>query len=173
MSVAPETAPLTIAGHSIAVQDRAGGLLNLRIALHGESFVALARALAKLAGVRVTSGPEAAGRERCCVVHCPGFKMVVSSPPEEDADFALALVSRTPQAALVVMSDLGAVLERLMIEPPPIAEVVARGKAGWRASTKTSSSLSRSSLQQGKPLARKTALTRKTPLRRGRGPSSR
>jgi hypothetical protein len=149
---------LTIAGHSVALVDRAGGMLSLRISLGEGSLDELARALAKLDGVRVTSGPEGFGGDRCCVAHCPGFKMVVSSPGREEG-FALALVSRAPQAALSVMSDLGAALERLMSLPPPVPEP---------APATTPSSLRRSPLARGKPLARKTALRRKTPLARGR-----
>src|SRR5262245_182454 len=100
------TGPVTIAGRRVAVRDRAGGILSLGIALNGEPLIELARALARLDGVRVTGGPEGAGRERCYVAHCPGFKMVVSAPETDGGDFALALVSRMPQAALVVLSDL-------------------------------------------------------------------
>ena len=170
MSVATDSAPLTIAGHSIASLDRAGGMLSLRVALHGGSLVELARALSKVDGVRVTSGPESAGRDRCYVAHCPGFKLVVSCPAGEDGDAALALVSRTPQAALSVMSDLGATLERLMSVPTRLADLVSMtAKTKTKTMTMTpSSSLRRSSLQQGKPLARKTQLQRRTPLARGR-----
>jgi hypothetical protein len=156
---------LTIAGHTVAALDRAGGLLSLRVGLQGGSLADLARALGKLDGVRVTTGgPEAAGRERCYVAHCPGFKLVVSSPAGEAGDFALALVSRTPQAALSVMSDLGATLERLMSmpSPPPLADVVSRKAPGSALVRKTAL------LSPGKPLARKTALRRRTPLARGR-----
>jgi hypothetical protein len=134
-------------------------MLSLRISLGDGSLVELTRALAKLDGVRLTSGPEGIGGGRCCVVHCPGFKMVVSSPAGQGEGFALALVSRAPQAALSVMSDLGAALERLMSLPPPAPDP---------PSAATTSSLRRSSLARGKPLARKTTLRRKTPLARGR-----
>jgi hypothetical protein len=175
MIVAPDTALPTIAGHTFALRDRAGGMLNLRIALRGASLVALARALAKLDGVRVTGGPEGAGPERCYLVHCLGFKMVLSVPDGEATDFALALVSRTPQAALAVMSDLGSILERLMSEPLRLSEPTPAERHGFRrregdppALKRTSAPLRRSTLQQGKPLARKTGLRRKTPLARGR-----
>ena len=134
-------------------------MLSLRISLGDGSFVELARALAKLDGVRVTSGPEGIGSDRCCVAHCPGFKMVVSSPGGQGEGFALVLVSRAPQAALSVMSDLGAALERLMSLPPPAPEP---------APATPTSSLRRSPLARGKPLGRKTALRRSTPLARGR-----
>ena len=105
MAVATDRlALLTIAGHTVASLDRAGGMLSLRIGLHGGALADLARALGKLDGVRVTSGPQAADSERCYVAHCPGFKLVVSSPANEAGEFALALVSRAPQAALSVMS---------------------------------------------------------------------
>jgi hypothetical protein len=175
MSVAPDSAPLTIAGHTFTLQDRTGDLLNLRVALGGASLVPLARALARLDGVRITGGPEGAGSRRGYIVHCLGFKMVLSAPLGETADFALALVSRTPQAALAVMSDLGTVLERLMSEPsqlftPTRAERYGTGRAAGDppASMRASSALRRSALQPGKPLRRKTELRRKTPLGRGR-----
>ena len=175
MDVAPHIDTPTIAGHSFELQDRAGAMLNLRIALRGVSLVAFARALAKLDGVRVTGGPGGAGPERCYLVHCLGFKMVLSVPDGEATDFALALVSRTPQAALAVMSDLGSILERLMSEPPRLPEPVPAERHGFRLSGKhrpalkrTSTPLRRSTIQKGKPLARKTGLMRKTPLARGR-----
>ena len=108
---------MSLAGHAITISERAGGLLNLRVALGGAPLVALVRTLAKLDGVRATGGPTTTGPERVFVVHCPGFKMVLSVP-EDGADFANALVSRTPQATLAVMSELGSDLERLMSEPP-------------------------------------------------------
>ena len=159
-------------------------MLNLQIALRGAPLVALARALAKLDGVRVTGGPDASaagsrsgsGRERSYLVHCLGFKMVLTAPPAGEAgDFALALVSRTPQVALAVMSDLGSVLERLMSEPPRPVDLASFDRDGSRPAEgdspglmKTSSTLRRSTLQQGKPLVRKTALRRKTRLARSR-----
>lgn len=166
MSVTPEAAtpPTTIAGYSFALRDRTGGnggLLNLQIALHGAPLVALARALATLDGVRVTRGPAGVGPERCYLVHCSGFKMVLSLTDDAHADFALALVSRTPQATLALMSELGSLLERLMSAPPPVA-------AEPPAVASPPSALRRTALVQGKPLARKTALRRKTPLARSR-----
>src|SRR5437763_17052766 len=99
MSVASDAAPLlTIAGHAVASLERAGGLLSLRVGLRGGSLVDLARALGKLDGVRVMSGPQEDGRGRCFIAQCPGFKLVVSSPAAEGGEFALALVSRAPQA---------------------------------------------------------------------------
>ena len=155
---------MNIAGHAFTVCDRAGGLLNLRIALGGAPLVALVQTLATLDGVRVTGGPTSTGPERGVVVHCPGFKMVLSVP-EEGADFATALVSRTPQATLAVVSELGSHLERLMSEPPRLPEPAPVAHHGV---TRPSLPLHRSTLKQGKPLARKTGLTRKTPLARGR-----
>jgi hypothetical protein len=153
---------MSLAGHAFTVCDRAGGLLNLRIALGGAPLVALARTLAKLDGVRVTGGPTTTGPERVFVVHCPGFKMVLSVP-EDGADFATALVSRTPQAVLAVMSELGSDLERIMSEPPRLPEpapVESHGVA------RPSLPLRRSTLKQGKPLTRTAGLKRKTPLAR-------
>ncbi len=153
---------MSLEGHAFTVCDRAGGLLNLRIALGGAPLVVLVRALAKLDGVRVTGGPTSTGPERRFVVSCPGFTMVLSVP-EDGADFVTALVSRTPQATLAIMSELGSHLERLMSEPPRLPEPapveshsVARGALPLRRST----------LKQGKPLARTAGLKRKTPLAR-------
>jgi len=160
----------------LAVQDRAGGVLSLRIALDGTPVVELARALARLEGVRVTGGPQGgADRGRSFLVHCLGFQMVLSAPAGEAGDFALAMVSRTPQAALGVMSDLGSVLERLMSVPPPSSQPAPAARYrphpatdGSPVAMRASSALRRSGLKQGKPLARKTQLRRKTPLARGR-----
>jgi hypothetical protein len=157
-----DTSPLTIAGHELVSHEHAGGLLNLRLALRGEPLVALARSLAKLPGVRVTTGPETDGRERCHVVHCQGFKMILSAPAAEAPDHAVALVSRSPQTALALLSDLGATLEHLM-SAPPLAEAKPPTE---RPAPRPP--LRRSGLQQGAPLARRTELKRKTPLARGR-----
>ena len=152
---------MSLAGHAFTVCDRAGGLLNLRIALGGAPLVVLVRTLAELDGVRVTGGPTSTGPERF-VVHCPGFKMVLSVP-EDGADFATALVSRTPQATLAIMSELGSHLERLMSEPPRLPEPAAVAHHGV---TRPSLPLRRSTLKRGKPLARTAGLKRKTPLAR-------
>ena len=153
---------MSLAGHTFTVCDRAGGLLNLRIALGGAPLVELVRTLAKSDGVRVTGGPTSTGPERGFVVHCPGFKMVLSVP-EDGADFVTALVSRTPQAALAVVSGLGSHLERLMTEPPRPPEPAPVESRGV---TRPSLALRRSRLKQGKPLARTAGLKRKTPLAR-------
>ena len=176
--------PATIAGHPIEVRDRAGAVLTLRIGLGGASILALAQAISRLDGVRVTGGQGGAGRERGYLVHCQGFQMVLSAMVEEGAGadssavVALALVSRAPPAALAVTSDLACLLELLMIEPPTLIEVAPRegasdrrageARPGGFASARTSSPLRSSALKPGKPLARKTPLRRKTPLSRGR-----
>jgi hypothetical protein len=49
---------MSIAGRPFSVRERAGGLLNLRIALQGSTASELARELAALGGVRVVRGPE-------------------------------------------------------------------------------------------------------------------
>jgi hypothetical protein len=174
MSAASVPGSLMIAGHPIVALERTGGLLSLRVALQGQSLVEWARTLGKLDGVRVTNGPEGLGRERCFLVHCPGFKVVISTQEGQDADVALALVSRAPQAALAVISDLGAVLEGLITAPPPIAEPEPEPEpepakvASQGSSLRRGSSLSRGKpLAQGKPLARTSPLRRKTPLARG------
>jgi hypothetical protein len=153
---------MSLVGHAFTVCDRAGGVLNGRIALGGAPLGALVGTLAKLDGVRVTGGPPSAGPERCFVVHCPGFKMVLSVP-EPGADFATALVSRTPQAILAVVSELGSDLERLMSEPPRLPEPAPVESHGV---TRPSLPLRRSTLKSGKPLARTAGLKRKTPLAR-------
>lgn len=158
----------TLAGHAVLSHEHAGGLLNLRIALGGAPLVTLARALAKLDGVRVTTGPEADGRQRPYLVHCAGFKLVLSSPSAEPADHAVALVSRSAQA-LALMSELDVVLERLMTQPPPLPEAhPAPAESETPAPERSSLPQRRSALRQGTPLARKTELKRKTPLARGR-----
>jgi hypothetical protein len=157
--------PLMIAGHRIVATERAGGLLSLRIALQGRPLTALGQLLAKLDGVRVTSGPQGLGRERCLLVHCPGFKIVLSTDDGQD-DAALALVSRAPQAALAVISELAGLLDRLFTAPP--AEEVAATPTPSKKPWKQGSSLGRgSSLKPGKPLARGKPLQRRTPLARG------
>jgi hypothetical protein len=88
---------------------------------------------------------------------------MVLSGPEDGGDFATALVSRTPQAALAVVSELGSHLERLMSEPPRLPEPAPVAHHGV---TRPSLPLRRSTLKQGKPLARAAGLTRKTPLAR-------
>src|SRR3954454_21975558 len=141
---------MSIARDAFTVCDRAGGLLNLRIALGGAPVVALVRTLAELDGVRVTGGPTHTGAERGFVVQCPGFKMVLSVP-EDGADFVTALVSRTPQAALSVVSELGSHLEHLMTEPPQLPDPAP---VESQPATRPSPPLRRSTLKQGKPLAR-------------------
>jgi hypothetical protein len=168
----------TIAGHSFTRGGLAGGMLSLRIALGGGDLVGLARRLAKLEGVRVTGGPGG-DRERCFLVSCSGFKMVLSCPADEPEDSAAALVSRVPPAALTIVSDLGSLLDRLMTEP---SRLIGRSSAGPRevsdrdgdpssqssfSQTKAPAALRRSGLKQGKPLVRKTPLLRKSPLARG------
>src|SRR5450755_2347025 len=82
------------------------------------------RALARLEGVRVTSGPAIASRGDCYLVHCPGFKMVLSAPAP-GGDFAPALLSRTIESAestppkLALTCELSAVFASLMRTPPP------------------------------------------------------
>ena len=159
--IAPAATPVTIAGHRAVVIDRAGSILSIRIVLEDGALATLARALGRLDGVRVTGGPEGVDGTRCYIAHCPGFKMVVSAPQGERTDFALALVSRAPQATLAVMSDLEATLERLMTPPP------APAPSAPRAPAEAAPFLRRAPLKPGKPLARKGPLRRNKPLRRG------
>jgi hypothetical protein len=153
---------MSLEGNPFTVCDRADGLLNLRIALRGAPVVVLVQALAKLDGVRVTGGHTSTVPERGFVVHCPGFKMVLSVP-EDGADFVTALVSRTPKETLAVISELAGDLERLMSEPPRLPEPAPVESHGV---TRSSLPLRRSTLKQGKPLARTARLQRKTPLAR-------
>src|SRR4051812_34175216 len=171
------SSPPAIAGHAVTVESMAGEIMSLRIGLRGEPLVALARALMKLDGVRVTAGPESTGRGSCYTVSCLGFKMVLSSPPLEGrGDVALALVSREPRPPLALLSEVGSVLDALMSALPASAPRPVRGGASASkqdseevtgAGVRTSSSsLHRSTLRPGKALARRTELKRKTPLRR-------
>jgi hypothetical protein len=182
-TVANDVASVTIAGHTFAsAGSAAGGVLNLRVSLRGSTLAELARVLARLEGVRVTSGPAITSRGDCYLVHAPGFKMVLSAPAP-GGDYAPALLSRTIDSnppKLTATCDLSAVFASLMSAPSPSSrdeEIPAATRAAVKAaaaavaaavdrSPKTST-LRRAALQPGKTLARKTPLTRKTPLRRG------
>jgi hypothetical protein len=109
--------PMSIAGRSFSIRDRAGGLLNLRIALQGSTASEFARDLAALDGVRVVRGPESISRGTCYLVHCLGFKLVLSA--DEADDSMLALVSRVPTDVVSERtSELSATLTLLMQEQP-------------------------------------------------------
>jgi len=170
-TVANDVASVTIAGHAFAsAGGAAGGILNLRVSLRGGALADLARVLARLEGVRVTSGPAIASRGDCYLVHCPGFKMVLSAAAP-GGDFALALVSRTAEPKVQKLADtceLSAVFASLMRAPPPPAPRIEEAPTADRLASPRTSTLRRASLQPGKMLARKAPLTRKTPLRRGR-----
>jgi hypothetical protein len=180
-TVANDVASVTIAGHTFAsAGGAAGGILNLRISLSGSTLAELARVLARLEGVRVTSGPAIASRGDCYLVHAPGFKMVLSAPAP-GGDFAPALLSRTIDSnppKLAATCDLSAVFASLMSAPPPVPRIEAPAAMARAAAAPTAtaaagdrspktSTLRRAALQPGKTLARKAPLTRKTPLRRG------
>ncbi len=188
LKVANDVASVTIAGYMFASDGGPGGLsgvgtggiLNLRVGLRGGALVELARALGRIGGVRVTSGPAIASRGDCYLLHCPGFKMVLSVP-DLASGFAHALLSRNGASAptLAVACELGAVFESLMRAPPPRAEPTAgpalEGRPGrpggpGRPAWPKTSTLRRAALQPGKTLARKAPLGRKTPLRRSRWP---
>lgn len=148
-----------------------GGILNVRVALRGTPLADLARALARVEGVRVTSGPRMVAGGECYLVHCPGFKMVVSSPAP-GTDTAQGLVSRTVEPTAALTSDLAVALDRLMRTTPagvvraPIApEPIATGTDPDDGPAR--STLRRAPLRPGKTLARKAPLVRRTPLRRG------
>src|SRR5579863_3419201 len=121
-TVANDVASVTIAGHTFASAGAAaGGILNLRVSLRGSTLAQLARVLARLEGVRVTSGPAIASRGDCYLVHAPGFKMVLSAPAP-GGDYAPALLSRTlgtDTPKLAVTCDLSGVFASLMSGPTP------------------------------------------------------
>src|SRR5450631_3991444 len=173
-TVANDVASVTIAGHTFAsAGGAAGGILNLRVSLRGSTLADLARVLARLEGARVTSGPAIASRGDCYLVHCPGFKMVLSAPPS-GADFAPALLSRTAEQKLQELQQpadtcevSGAFASLMRTRPPPAPRIEEAPTADRLASPKTST-LRRASRQPGKTLARKAPLRRKTPLGRGR-----
>jgi hypothetical protein len=168
-----------IAGYAFSVDGQpTGGMLNLRVALKDAPLVDLARALGKLEGVRVTVGPAIVSRGDCYVVHCPGFKLVLSATAP-GSDFAQALLSRAIEPVLTISCELTQLFGRLMKAPPPRSagsaerQPATADRAPRTASTGLStgsSTLRRTALQPGKTLARKTPLTRKTPLGRGRKP---
>jgi hypothetical protein len=168
--VANDVASATIAGHLFAwagmTGGPAGGILNLRIGLRGGTLVGLAHALARLDGVRVTSGPAIASRGDCFLVHCPGFKLVLSAPAPGD-DFAPALVSRTVPPTLAVPCELSQGLGGLMRAPSAPAQAAPKRVAEASPPSPKTSTLRRAGLQPGKTLSRKTPLQRRTPLGRG------
>lgn len=173
-TVANDVASVTIAGHTFASPGgAAGGILNLRVSLRGSTLADLARVLARLEGARVTSGPAIASRGDCYLVHCPGFKMVLSAPAS-GADFAPALLSRTAEQKLQELQqpedtcELSAAFASLMCTPPPPAPRIEEAPTADRLASPKTSTLRRASLQPGKTLARKAPLRRKTPLGRGR-----
>ena len=161
-----------IAGYPFSVEGQpTGGMLNLRVALKSAPLVELARALGKLEGVRVTVGPAIVSRGDCYVVHCPGFKLVLSATAP-GSDFAQALLSRAIEPALTISCGLTELFGRLMKAPPRPASTDERqsemANRAPRPAWMGTSTLRRTALQPGKTLARKTPLTRKTPLGRGK-----
>ncbi len=176
VKVANDVASVTVAGYTFASAGATGaplgGILHLRVGLRGSGLVDLARTLGRIGGVRVTSGPTIASRGDCYLVHCPGFKMVLSAP-DPASGFAQALLSRTIEPALAITCELAVGFTGLMSSPPPRTEAAAAPALGDRAlgpAWPKTSTLRRAALQPGKTLARKTPLTRKTPLGRGRWP---
>ena len=179
--VGNDVAFATVAGYTFAwaglTGGASGGILSVRVTLRRAALADLARALGRLPGVRVTSGPAmSAGGGDCYVVHCPGFKMVLSSP-EPGTDNAAGLVSRTAPAAVTLTSELAIALDGLMRTAPRPAAPKAPVSPPAAAATPTrrdppTSTLRRAPLRPGKTLTRKTALTRRTPLRRRRDPEA-
>ena len=177
--VANDVASVTIAGHTFAwagitgmTGGGASGILNLRGGMRGSALPELARALGRLEGVRVTSGPAIASRGDCYLIHCPGFKLVLSAPAPGD-DFAPALLSRTLAPTLAVTCALSNAFAGLMTPPRPRAEVSSpvvepEAEPAVEPAWPKRSTLRRAALQPGKTLLRKTPLSRKTPLGRGR-----
>jgi hypothetical protein len=171
---------MTIAGHAFTVKERAGDLISLRIALQGSLISELALKLSGLSGVRVTKGPEGMGRRRTFIAQCPGFKVILSA--DETADAVMALVSPVADDVRAApVSELRVLLTGLMKPPapPPPSEAKPSWREGFTFGTKShshdsqpgvalkASPLRRTALAPGKPLARKTLLTRRTPLGRG------
>ncbi len=165
--VGNDVASATVAGFTFAWAGSAGGpgaasggLLNVRVALRGATLTDVGRALGRLEGVRVTSAPGMGGGQ-CAIVHCAGFKMVLSAPAP-GTDSAMGLVSRTVAPAVAIESPLATALEGLMragaARTPPAPPVPGDG---------LSSTLRRAPLRPGKTLTRKAPLARRTPLRRG------
>ncbi len=155
-----------------------GGILSVRVTLRRATLADLARALGRLPGVRVTSRPAlSAGGGDCYVVHCPGFKMVLSSP-EPGTDNAAGLVSRTAPATVELTSELAIALDGLMrtaprpaaAKPPTFPSVAGAGDAS--SSRPPTSTLRRAPLRPGKTLTRKAPLARRTPLRRRQDPET-
>jgi hypothetical protein len=196
------SSPMNIAGRPFSIRERSGGLLNLRVALLGSSASQFARDLAALGGVRVVRGPESIGRGTCFLVHCPGFKVVLS-PCEAEAAIS-ALVSRVPiEVGSEMTSELTATLTILMREQSPRPSDTSTWRKGFTFGRQQTSSRiagapqtqhqsfsaasfvgKRKPFQSGDaPLLRQTALrpgkplARKTPLTRrtplARGKSSR
>jgi len=173
----------TVAGYTFAwaglTGGAGGGILSVRVTLRRATLADLARALGRLPGVRVTSGPAmSAGGGDCYVVHCPGFKMVLSSP-EPGTDNAAGLVSRTAPVTVTLTSELATALDGLMRTaprstaakpsqptPPPSSQVTPAPSVNAPSDRPPTSTLRRAPLRPGKTLARKTPLTRRTPLRR-------
>lgn len=162
--VGNDVASATIAGFTFSWAGLAGGtpggLLNVRVTLRGAPLGEVARALGRIEGVRVTSGPAAAGSD-CAIVHCAGFKMVLSAPAP-GTDTAMGLVSRTVQPAVSIESPLATALDGLMRASTARVAAAAAEPAGAASST-----LRRAPLRPGKTLTRKAPLARRTPLRRG------
>jgi hypothetical protein len=183
---------MNIAGRPFSIRERSGGLLNLRVALLGSSASQFGRDLAALGGVRVVRGPESIGRGACFLVHCPGFKVVLS-PCESEAAMS-ALVSRVPMdVGSEMTSELTATLTILMRQQPPRPSDTSTWRKGFTFGRQQTSSRiagappiqhqsfsaasflgKRKPLQAGDaPLLRQTALrpgqplARKTPLTRG------
>jgi hypothetical protein len=174
--VGNDVAFATVAGHTFAwaglTGGASGGILSVRITLRGTALADLARALGRLPGVRVTSGPAmSAGGGDCYVVHCPGFKMVLSSP-DPGTDNAAGLVSRTAPGSVALTSELAIALDGLMRTAPrpgPATPPVSPPAPDTRAPTST---LRRTPLRPGKTLTRKAPLARRTPLRRRPDPDA-
>ena len=178
--VGNDVAFATVAGHTFAwaglTGGGTGGILNLRVALRGVTLADLARTLGRLSGVRVTTGPAMSGGAGCYVVHCAGFKMVLSSP-EPGSDAAAGLVSRTAPPTTPATGELSTALDGLMRTAPLKTQAAAPAKnqsaeaaaEGPMAGAPTST-LRRAPLRPGKTLTRKVPLARRTPLRRGPKP---
>ena len=159
--------PMNIAGRPFSIRERSGGLLNLDVALLGSSASQFARDLAALGGVRVVRGPESIGRGTCFLVHCPGFKVVLS--PDESEAVMSALVSRVPmEVGSEMTSELTATLTILMREQPPKPSDTSTWRKGFTfGRQRTSSRIAGAPQSQHQSFSAASFLGKRKPLPAG------
>jgi hypothetical protein len=162
--------PINIAGRPFSIRERAGGLLNLRVDLLGSSASQFAQDLAAQGGVRVVRGPESIGRGTCFLVHCPGFKMVLTAGESEAA--MSALVSRVPiEVGSEMTSELTATLTILMREQPPRPSDTSTWRKGFTFGIQqTSSRIAGAPQNQHQSFSAASFLGKRKPLEAGDAP---